>query len=433
LVIPALGAALMAGFSSFIVAATTGVAIGIAESVLILAQQRVDWLPAVDLPSILPFLVIAAAMLVRGEALPSRGAVELGRLPQAVAWRIRPLLTLGVVAGLAALTILAPFEIRAGLNNSMIAVLLALSLVVVTGFVGQVSLAQMSVAGIGAFGVGTFSSEWGLPLILSLPMAVLAATAFGILLSLPSLRTRGASLAVLTLAAAVALQSVVLDRDGWFGSPTSQDASTPSLLGLDLGPSASFPGGDGKIPSPSFGLLVLVITTAAVLFVIHLRSSRLGQQMLALRSDERAAAGVGVDVAKVKIAAFAFAGALAGLGGALKAYQLGTFSSDTFSVLASLTLLAYAYLGGISTVGGSFWAGALAAGGLAAVLTDQVVQLGQYEAYVAGIVLVATAVSSNEGIDGANRALMKWIRSRRADRAAGHGSSDQQSAQQVTA
>ncbi len=129
--------------------------------------------------------------------------------------------------------------------------------------------------------------------------------------------------------------------------------------------------------------------------------------MLALRSDERAAAGVGVDVAKVKIAAFAFAGALAGLGGALKAYELGTFSSDTFSVLASLTLLAYAYLGGISTVGGSFWAGALATGGLAAVLTDRAVELGQYEAYVAGVVLVATAVSSNEGIDGANRALMQ--------------------------
>ncbi len=202
-------------------------------------------------------------MLVRGEALPSRGAVELGRLPQAVAWRIRPLLTLGVVAGLAALMVVAPFEIRAGLNNSMIAVLAG----TVPG--GRHRLCRPGLPRTDE--CGRDCGLWCRHLLERVGIATRRSRCrwrcsrlppFGILLSLPSLRTRGASLAVLTLAAAVALQSVVLDRDGWFGSPTSQDASTPSLLGLDLGPSASFPGGDGKIPSASFGLLVLVVTTA---------------------------------------------------------------------------------------------------------------------------------------------------------------------------
>lgn len=412
LVIPALGAALMGAFASFVVAAATGLAIGMSQSALLLAQQRVDWLPPVDLPSVLPFVVIAAAMLVRGEALPSRAAVEVGRLPRATAWRIRPGVMVACLVPLAGLAVVAPYQLRDALNNSMIGTLLALSLVVVTGLVGQVSLAQMSLAGVAAFGMGTFTAELGWPFLLALPVAVAAATLAGILLSLPSLRTRGGSLAVITLAAAVAVQSVVLERDGWFGSATSKTVASPELLGLDVGPTAAFPGGDAKLPSPAFGLLLMTATVAAVLFVVHLRNSRLGQQMLAVRSDERAAAGAGVDVAKVKIAAFAISGCLAGLAGAMKAVQLGTFSSGSFGILASLSLLAYAYLGGIATVGGSLWTGILATGGLATVLTDRLVHLGHYEAYVAGIVLIATAVTSNEGIDGATHSSLARLRAR---------------------
>ena len=231
----------------------------------------------------------------------------------------------------------------------------------------------------------------------------MSAVLVGLVFGLPSLRTRGASLAILTLSAGVALQQVVLTRDGWFGSTGPSEAPTPQVLGLELGHLLALPPGGGTIPSPAFGLLLAVVTTLACLAVMRLRRTRLGAQMLTVRANERAAAATGVNVAAIKLAGFGIGAGLAGLGGAMSAYSLGSFTASPFDVIASLVLLAVAYLGGISTVGGAVWAGTLASGGLFFVVQSNFYDAGPFTGYVAGIGLILTAVMYPQGIDGATR------------------------------
>ena len=394
--------------SSFVVAAAAGLMLGVIDQELFRLEFEFDWIPDIGIRRALPFLVIAIAMVVRGETLPSRGSITAERLPEAYAppitrWRLSGYGLL--VIGATWVTIFAPFQFRAGMQNSMIGVLFALSLVVVTGYVGQISLMQMALAGVSAFAVGTLGTDAGLPLVLTLPLAVASGIGFGLIAALPSLRTRGASLAVITLASGLAIEEIFFKRPGWFGlSRTNKVAPTPEVAGVEFGPSSSFFLGDDKIPTGGFGLFLLVLTIASCVGVMRLRRSRLGEQMLAIRANERAAAAAGVNVAMVKLTAFGISSALAGLGGALTAYKLGTYTGASFGIFVSLGVLAFAYLGGISTVGGAITAGTLFAEGIGIIATNEwFIDVGSYTAYVAGFFLIATAVYNNEGIDGFQR------------------------------
>ena len=422
LLISSLGAALLGRMSSFVVAAAAGLMLGVLDQELFRVEFEYDWIPNIGIRRALPFVVIALAMVIRGETLPSRGALGAERLPEAYApvitrWR-QSGYALFVTAALL-VTIFAPFQYRAGMQNSMIGVLLALSFVVVTGYVGQISLMQMALAGVSAFAVGSFGTSAGLPMLIALPLAVLAGVIFGVVAALPSLRTRGASLAIITLASGLAIEEVFFQRSGWFGlDKTNKSSDPPSIFGVDFGPSNDFFLGDDKIPSGGFGLFLLVLTVASCIAVMRLRRSRLGEQMLAVRANERAAAAAGVNVAAVKLTAFGIAAFFAGLGGALTAYKLGTYGQDSFGIFVSLSVLAFAYLGGISTVGGAIVAGTLFAEGIGIVATNEwFIDVGPYTAYVAGFFLIGTAVYNNEGIDGFQRKqfhqIVNWWRSRR--------------------
>ena len=422
LLISSLGAALLGRMSSFVVAAAAGLMLGVIDQELFRLEFEYSWVPDIGIRRALPFLVIAIAMVVRGETLPSRGSLTAERLPEAYAppitrWR---LCGYGIlIAASAWITIFAPFQYRAGMQNSMIGVIFALSLVVVTGYVGQISLMQMALAGVSAFAVGSFGTEAGMPLLITLPLAVACGVGFGLIAALPSLRTRGASLAVITLASGLAIEEIFFQRPGWFGlARTNKVAPTPEIAGVEFGPSSSFFLGDDKIPTGAFGVFLLVLTIGACIGVMRLRRSRLGEQMLAVRANERAAAAAGVNVAMVKLTAFGIASALAGLGGALTAYKLGTYGGASFGIFVSLTVLAFAYLGGISTVGGAITAGTLFAEGIGIITTNEwFIDVGSYTAYVAGFFLIGTAVYNNEGIDGFQRKqffqLVNVVRRRR--------------------
>ncbi len=408
LLISSLGAALLGRMSSFVVAAAAGLMLGVLDQELFRLEFEYDWIPDIGIRRALPFVVIALAMVVRGETLPSRGALTAERLPDAFAPKITRWRVAGyglLVLAAAWITIFAPFQYRAGMQNSMVGVILALSLVVVTGYLGQISLMQMALAGVSAFAVASFGTSAGMPMLIALPLAVAAGIGFGLVAALPSLRTRGASLAVVTLASGLAIEEIFFQRSGWFGlDRTTKTTDPPEVLGVEFGPSSDFFLGDDKIPTGAFGVFLLLLTIASCVAVMRLRRSRLGEQMLAVRANERAAAAAGVDVAAVKLAAFGISALFAGLGGALTAYKLGTYGPDSFGIFASLTVLAFAYLGGISTVGGAITAGTLFAEGIGIVATNEwFIDVGSYTAYVAGFFLIATAVYNNEGIDGFQR------------------------------
>lgn len=403
-IIPALAAALLAKFSSFWVAVATGMAIGMGQSLMQIMEARLDWVPDVNLREGLPLLIIVVAMMLRGQVLPSRGAVERGRLPWAMPTRIRPVVALFWIFGSAALLIWGSFAYRNATINTMIGAVLAMSLVVVTGFVGQISLAQLSLAGISAFALSSLSVEMGLPFPLAPLLAALIAMLFGLLVAIPALRVRGASLAIMTLASAVAIEVFLFKSTDFFGGDRPRVVDPPSLFGIEFGPNSPFFLGDDKVPSPAFGLFVLLVLIIVFIAVIRLRQSMLGEQMLAVRANERAAAAAGINVQGIKLTAFAISSFLAGLGGALTAYKFGTFSMESFAVLTSLSLFAFGYLGGIATVSGAIYAGTLFNQGIGTYMVeDLIIDLGRYEAYLAGIFLVITALVQPEGIDGFDR------------------------------
>jgi ABC-type branched-subunit amino acid transport system permease subunit len=403
-IIPALGAALVARFTSFTVAVAAGVAMGMAQSVLQIMEIRLDWMPSINLAAGLPLVIIVVAMMLRGQVLPGRGAVERGRLPMAMPTRFRWRVAVPWILGTAAFLIWSPFDYRNATINTMIGAVLALSLVVVTGFVGQISLVQLSIAGISAFALSTLAIDMGIPFPIAPLLSASIATVFGLIVAIPAIRVHGASLAIITLAAAVAIEVFLFKSSSFFYGDRPRVADAPGLFGMDFGPSSSFIIDDGKVPSPAFGLFILLVLIIVFIAVMRIRQSMLGAQMLAVRSNERAAAAAGVNVPGIKLTAFAISSFLAGIGGALTAYKLGTYSMESFAVMGSLAVFAFSYLGGIATVSGAIYAGTLFPQGLGAyIIEDLIIDLGRYEAYLAGIFLVLTALIQPEGIDGFDR------------------------------
>jgi branched-chain amino acid transport system permease protein len=294
-IVPALAAALLAGFTSFGIACTAGLGIGIMYSLLDYLSG-LSWFPTsggVALPGVkelLTFLIIVAAMFVRGGRLPSRGELVERGLP--LVPRPQRLLrtALPAAAICAVALVLLPFDFRQALINSLIGTVMALSLVVITGFVGQVSVVQLSLAGVCGFTISHLATGAGIGFPLGPLIGTAVAVGLGLLVAVSALRVRGVSLVVVTLAAAVAITNFIFLNSTWGGGASGSPVPEPHLLGLDIGPRASFRGLDGNLPSPVFGWLTLIATVGVCLLVGAVRRGRSGQRMLAVRSNERAAA-----------------------------------------------------------------------------------------------------------------------------------------------
>ena len=224
---------------------------------------------------------------------------------------------IGTAAGVAAIYLFTGND-RAALYASMITAVITLSLVVVTGYTGQISLAQLTFAGVSAYILSTFASSWGIPFPIAPILAALVAAGAGVLIGIPALRVRGLMLGVVTLTFAAGVEAIWFNNNSIDGGAGGLAIPTPRLFGMDLGI------GSGKdFPRPAFGILCLVVLVLVALGVSWLRTSRLGSAMLAVRADERSAAAAGINVVLVKLIGFAIAAFIAGLGGSLLAYQLG--------------------------------------------------------------------------------------------------------------
>ena len=196
-----------------------------------------------------------------------------------------------------------------------------------TGYAGQVSLAQLTLAGVAGFLLATMTTDWSIPFPIAPILAALGATVVGVIVGLPAIRVRGLFVAVVTLAMAYAVQAVWFHNSDYVPAE-GKNISGPKLFGLDL---RSRVGTD--YPRLAFGLLVLGVLVIVAVSVALLRRSRLGSAMLAVRANERSAAGAGINVVRVKILAFAIAAFIAGLGGAMLGYNQGNLTFDPFDVL----------------------------------------------------------------------------------------------------
>lgn len=426
-VVPALGAALLARFTSFGIAAVAGILMGSIDSLILYLQTR-TWFPTsggVTLPGITPlvyFLIIVAVMFWLGASLPERGTLFERRLPAAPAARRRALPALvGLALGVAAVMTF-PYDFRQALINSLIGAIVCMSLVVITGFVGQISLVQLALAGVGGYTVSKLAANAGIAFPVGPLIGACVATVFGLAAAASALRVRGINLAIVTLAGAVALENFVFNNTSWGGGVNGSPTKSPSLFGLHLGPDAVYTWTDEKLPSPIFGLLCVGVVIVLGLFVASLRKSRLGQQMLAVRSNERAAAAGGISVRNVKLAAFGISSFIAGLAGAMYAYDFGSVSAPQYGIISALGFIAFAYLGGITTVTGALFGGLIATDGLGIHAIETWTGLpSEWELFFGGAALLITVVVSPDGIAGALtrdlprlRALLPRAASRRS-------------------
>jgi branched-chain amino acid transport system permease protein len=408
-VVPALGAALLARFTSFGVAAVAGIAMG-SIGALILYFETKPWFPrsgGVTLPGVTElvyFVIIVVIMFWRGASLPERGTLFERRLPAVPASTRRALpVAAAVIIGVTAFMVF-PYDFRQALLNSLIGALVCLSLVVITGFVGQMSLVQIALAGVGGYTVSKLAANLGIGFPFGPLIGACVATLFGLVVAVSALRVRGVNLAIVTLAGAVALENFVFDNTSWGGGVNGAPTAPPHLLGLNLGPNALDSWTDGKLPSPVFGFVCLAVVIGLGLVVASLRRSRLGQQMLAVRSNERAAAAAGISVRTVKLAAFGLSSFIAGVAGSLYAYDFGSVSASQYGIISALAFVAFAYLGGITSVAGAMFGGLIVTDGLGIHAIEQWTGLPtEWELFIGGVALLVTVVASPEGIAGAVR------------------------------
>lgn len=412
-IVPALGAALFAGFSSLGVACFAGLVMGAAAS-LLNYWASLSWFPKSQgnplngLPELLFFVLVAIAMFWRGSKMPARGELTEKRMP--LAPRPGNLVrssVIALVAGVVLLTIL-PYDFRQALVNSMLGAMVCLSLIVVVGYVGQISVVQVALAGVTGYAMSHMLTSVG-GVWASFPLAplvgVAAALVVGFVTGIAALRVRGVSLAVVTLAGAVAVEQFGFGNSAWGAQATGSPVRPLHVFGLNLSPEGGFRGIDGKVPSSVFGIVVLVVLIALCLLVAAIRRGAIGQRMLAVRSNERAAAAAGIDVRRVKLTAFMTSALIAGIAGALYAYNFETVSSDLFGSVNALVVIAYTYFGGITMISGALFAGLGATEGLIPHAFDRWFGLsGNYALLIGAVGLLVTLVANPDGIAGTAQA-----------------------------
>ena len=405
-IIPALAAALIARFTSFGLAAAAAFGIGILDSLLQLASTE-SWFPqsgGVAIPGttdLLAFLIIIGVLFWRGRSIPGRGEVQETRLPQAPRPQhlFRSALIFG--GGAAVLLVVFPFDFRNALINTLIGILMALSLVIITGFVGQISIIQLALAGAAGFTISHMASNFGITFPLAALAGIAVAVALGILTAISAVRVRGTSLSVVTLAGAVAIDNFGFQNPTWGGGGLGSPVPEMHWFGVDFGPNAGFRGIDGNQPSPVFGWVVLLCVLLACLGVGYLRRGKLGQRMLAVRSNERAAAAAAINPRTVKLYAFIIAALIAGVAGCLYAYNFGSVSADRFDAFTALSLIAFAYAGGITLISGAVFAGLISAQALIPYALQKWFGLdGNWFLLVGGVLLIFTLLQNPEGVAG---------------------------------
>ncbi|WP_072802897.1 branched-chain amino acid ABC transporter permease/ATP-binding protein [Rhodococcoides yunnanense] len=394
-IVPALAATLVGNFSSIWLTVLAGIAIGALQAESTNLQATYSWIPRAGVSEFVPLILILIFLVVKGRPLPDRGAVlkqALGRSPRPERFFFPALIGIGVAV---VALLLTTGSYRGAIVTSIIFGILGLSQVVITGFAGQISLVQLTFAGVGAFSVSVLNTHLGIPFPFAPIIAALFATAIGVLIGLPSLRVRGLPLTVVTLALAVFLDAFWFRNPSLNGGSAGSPIDEPRLFGVSLGI-----GSGEAYPRIAFGLLCLAVLVVCALAVAWLRRSKLGLAMLAVRANERSAAATGINVAVVKLAAFGIAAFLASICGSLIGYQQTLAIADPFSVIGGITIFALMYIAGITSVGGAVLAGLMAPGGVLYLVFDRYLHIGDYYILISGVLLIITIMANPDGIAG---------------------------------
>ncbi len=356
----ALGALALGGFTDLPVVALAAVAIGTLE-------QGVAW----DQPArpTLVLAVIAAVVLfgmffrqlVRAPGTGTRGAggqwvLASGTRDLPAALRGLAEVRLGAGAGaivLAAFMITLPQWLGPGslleVSDLLALAVVGCSLVVLTGWAGQVSLGQMSFAAVGGVATAAATVDWHWDLSLALLLAGAAGAAVALVVGLPTLRLEGVFVAVTTLAFGLAVSGYLLDRAEFSWIPGGQ-LVTPRVFGVPV------------TTEPAVYATCLGVVVLAVAALHGLRRSRFGRVLRALSTNELAVAGYGADVRRAKLNAFAVSGCIAGVAGGLLVLVNQQYIESPFTATASVAVFTATAVGGLGSVLGAISGAAVVEG-----------------------------------------------------------------------
>jgi ABC-type branched-subunit amino acid transport system ATPase component/branched-subunit amino acid ABC-type transport system permease component len=387
-IVPALAAALIGGFASFPLTLAGGLLVGVLESEALNYASPTGY--SKGLSTSVPFFLIVLILVARGKALPLRNFLA-DRLPSIGSARINPIavaVILPIVVG--SLWIFSTNYINAVITSAVMA-LVALSLVVVAGYAGQLSLTQWTMAGMGALFAGRLAGDvWGLPYPLAVLVGILITIPAGVLVSLPALRVRGASLAVTSLALGYVLSTMVLGNDAYTGGPLRGTiVDDPTLFGWSLR--------SVKYPERYAAVSVCLVALGA-LMVANLRRGRSGRRLIAVRDNERAAASMGIGVLEAKVFAFAVSSVLAAAGGTIIAFRNPNLDYSRFDLFGNINAVLFATIGGIGWIAGGIVGGLIASGGLVSHTISHYVSTKEWYPAIAALVLVATVIQQPHGV-----------------------------------
>jgi ABC-type branched-subunit amino acid transport system permease subunit len=343
----ALGAALVARMTSLPIAFGAAMALGIVEGIVF--AQTSDG----GLTDLVVFVLVLGALVVRGRQLArsirdTRGGAAFGAetrpMPRELAasaavQRVRRV----AIAAAVALAIALPFLPVLGLSTSRTSFLLAItmayaligvSLTILTGWAGQVSLGHFALVGIGAFTVARLETA---PVPIVIATAAVAAAGAAVVIGLPALRIQGLFLAVSTLAFGVVATGWMFQQTWMVRTPQGVFLTRPALLQTER----------------SIYYLALVLLVIGLWVAHNIRRTATGRLMIAVRDNDAAARSAGVSAVWTRLVSFAISGALAGTAGVIFAYARQTLTPVDFPPASSLLVLLMVAVGGLGSLLGA--------------------------------------------------------------------------------
>jgi ABC-type branched-subunit amino acid transport system ATPase component/branched-subunit amino acid ABC-type transport system permease component len=381
LVVPALAAALIGQFRSF------GYMLGGAVLIGVLQSEVGQYVHITGAPDVLPFLVIIALMVIAGTSLPLRGHVA-DKLPRVGRGTIRWKALIPAIAVMfLILNLVTSQDWLTALTSSFAVATILLSLVVVIGYTGQVSLAQLTLAGAGALIASRLAAFSGVPFIFALLAGGAGGAVLGFLVALPALRTRGINLTIITLALALAAQSMVFN--GSLAGPLNGiNLPEITLLGLNINPVTDPQG---------YAMTALGVLVLCALFTAWLRRTSIARTLLAVRGNERASAASGISVTAGKLIGFAIGGGIAGLGGVMLAFASPVATFGSYDPITGLNYLVEAVIGGVGFIGGALFGSTLSPASLGSLIALHWQSADLYIPLIGAVLLLFTLVTNPDG------------------------------------
>jgi len=247
-----------------------------------------------------------------------------------------------VLLGAVALPVLVPAYVS-DISLVFIYGLCGLSLMVLAGYTGLVSLGHAAFLGIGAYTHVYVVQDLGLPWIAGVALATVLSAAAGVIVGMPALRMTGVYLTIATLAFALIIQEVFTQWDKVTGGLKGKPVDKPVVFGVPF------------VSDQAFYFLCLLFLIGGLWLTANLLRSPTGRAWVAIRDSEIAAQSMGVNLAAYKTMAFAYSAALMGVAGALFSHKIGFMAPDIFSVLLSIQFLLMVVVGGLGSLHGAIF------------------------------------------------------------------------------